>query len=57
MGHSFQWIQASLGILVALGMTRLILSVLHLHIARHSVRLDWIPFVWALNIFFLLLQF
>lgn len=57
MGHSFQWIQASLGILVALGMTRLILSVVHLHIARHSVRLDWIPFVWALNIFFLLLQF
>ena len=57
MGHSFQWIQASLGILVALGMTRLILSVVHIHIARHTVRLDWIPFVWALNIFFLLMQF
>ena len=57
MAHSFQWIQASLGKVVALWMTRLILSVVHMHIARHSVRLDWIPFVWALNIFFLLMQF
>lgn len=57
MKHSFQWIQASLGIMVALGMTRLILSVVHMHIARRAIRLDWIPFVWALNIFFLLMQF
>lgn len=57
MTHSFQWIQGALGIIVALGMTRLIISVVHLWVARKVVKLDWIPFVWALNIFFLLLQF
>lgn len=57
MVHSFQWIQGALGIIVALGMTRLIVSVVHMRLARKVVRLDWIPFVWALNIFFLLLQF
>ena len=57
MAHSFQWIQGALGIIVALGMTRLIVSVVHMHVARRTVRLDWIPFVWALSIFFLLLQF
>lgn len=57
MTHSFQWIQGALGIIVALGMTRLIISVVHLWIARKTVHLDWIPFVWALTIFFLLLQF
>ena len=57
MVHSFQWIQAAIGIIVGLGMTRLIISVTNVYIGRRSIRLDWIPFVWALNIFFLLLQF
>lgn len=57
MTHSFQWIQGALGIIVALGMTRIIVSVVHMHIARHTVKLDWVPFAWAINIFFLLLQF
>lgn len=55
--HSFQWIQSALGIITALGMTRLIISVVQMHLARRRIRLDWVPFVWALNIFFLLLQF
>lgn len=50
MEHSFQWIQASLGIIVALGITRLIISVVHLYTGRRSIRLDWIPFAWALAI-------
>lgn len=57
MEHSFQWIQASLGIIVALGMTRLIISMVHMYVGRRIIRLDWVPFVWALSIFFLLLQF
>lgn len=57
MVHSFQWIQGALGIIVALGMTRLIISAIHMHVARHVVRPDWIPFAWAATIFFLLLQF
>ena len=55
--HSFQWIQSALGIIVALGMSRIIISATHMWIARRQVKLDWIPFVWALSIFFLLLQF
>ena len=55
--HSFQWIQGALGIIVALGMTRLIVAVVNMHFARNKARLDWIPLAWALNIFFLLLQF
>lgn len=55
--HSFQWIQGALGIITALGMTRLIISVVHMYLARRKIKLDWVPFVWALNIFFLLLQF
>ncbi|WP_396190152.1 hypothetical protein, partial [Flavobacterium sp.] len=46
-----------MGIITALGMTRLIISVVHMHLARRKIQLDWVPFVWALNIFFLLLQF
>ncbi|MBU3594548.1 hypothetical protein ICN42_10650 [Polynucleobacter sp. 71A-WALBACH] len=55
--HSFQWTQSALGIIVALGMTRIIMSVVQACVSRRQVRLDWIPFVWAFNIFFLLLQF
>lgn len=51
--HSFQWIQGALGIITALGMTRLITSGVHMHLARRKIKLDWVPFVWALNIFFL----
>lgn len=55
--HSFQWIQGALGIIVALGMTRVIISIVQVCTMRRQVKLDWIPFAWALNIFFLLLQF
>ena len=41
--HSFQWIQGALGIIVALGMTRLIVAVVNMHFARNKARLDWIP--------------
>ena len=38
-------------------MSRIIISATHMWIARRQVKLDWVPFVWALSIFFLLLQF
>ena len=57
MNHSFEWVQAALGIIVALGMTRLVTSIVQLHTLRRSVRIDWVPIAWAINIFFLLLQF
>lgn len=57
MAHSFQWIQGALGIITGLAMTRIAVSASQMFIGRKSVRLDWIPFVWAASIFFLLLQF
>lgn len=54
---SFTWITASLGMILALGMTRLLTSSVALFRARKHAKLDWIPFVWAGCIFYLLLQF
>lgn len=55
--HSFDWVESALGVIVALSMTRIVTSTAHMFIARHKVQLDWIPFAWAVVIFFLLLQF
>lgn len=55
--HSFEWIQAALGIIVGLSMTRIAVSVANCMIARRRVQLDWIPFSWAACIFVMLLQF
>ena len=57
MTHSFQWIQATIGIFIGLSVARLITSAANMFIARKAVAMDWIPFGWALTIFFLLLQF
>ena len=55
--HSFQWVQGALGIITGLGMTRIAVSAVNCVIARTHVKLDWIPFAWAICIFILLLQF
>ena len=55
--QSFNWIQTSLSIIVALSVTRLMVSVSNLYIARDKVKGDWIPYIWAICIFFLALQF
>jgi hypothetical protein len=57
MRHSFEWVQASLDIIVALGLTRIVTSIVQLHALRRTTRLDWIPLAWAITTFFLLLQF
>lgn len=55
--HSFEWVESALGVIVSLSMTRIIVSIAHMFIARRQVQLDWIPFAWAVVIFLLLLQF
>lgn len=55
--HTFEWIEAALGVIVTLGITRLVVSVANLFIARRQVQMDWMPFAWAGVIFALLLQF
>lgn len=57
MQHSFEWVQAALGIIVALGLTRIVSAIVLLHSMRRRVRLDWIPVAWAATVFLLLLQF
>ncbi len=55
--HTFEWIEAALGVIVTLGITRLVVSVANLFMARRHVQMDWVPFAWAGVIFVLLLQF
>ena len=38
--HSFQWIQGALGIIVGLGMTRVIISMVQVCVARRQVPLN-----------------
>ena len=55
--HAFDWVQTSVGIFVGLSIARLVTSAVNMHIARKNVAMDWIPFVWAVTIFVLLIQF
>ena len=55
--HSFDWVESALGMIVALGMTRMIASIVQIFVSRRQMRLDWIPLAWAVAIFFLMLQF
>ena len=55
--QTFQWVQGALGVITGLAMTRIVVSASHMFIGRRSVRLDWVPFVWATSVFFFLLQF
>lgn len=55
--HTFEWVEAALGVIIALSLTRLVVSIANMLIARRQVTLDWIPFAWAVSIFFLLVQF
>lgn len=55
--QSFSWIQTSLSLIVALSITRLMVSASVIYIAREKLKGDWIPCAWAVCIFFLALQF
>ncbi len=55
--NSFQWVNSSLQIVLALGMTRLLASWVALFRSRHRAHLDWMPIVWSVNAFFALLEF
>jgi hypothetical protein len=51
------WVTSTLGIVLALGMTRLLATGVALFRARDRVTIDWEPVVWAVCIFVMLLQF
>jgi hypothetical protein len=51
------WVTSTLGIVLALGLTRLLATWVALFRARGQARFDWVPIVWAACIFMLLLQY
>lgn len=55
--QNFQWVTSTIVMVLSLGMTRMLGSAVSLFRARRHSRMDWVPFVWALCIFFSLLDF
>ena len=51
------WVTSTIGIVLALGLARLLATWVALFRARGQARMDWIPIVWAACIFMMLLQF
>ena len=54
---SFRWIAVVLSIILGLGVTRLLSSVVEVFRSRNQARLDWIPLAWAGCIFLWQIQF
>jgi hypothetical protein len=54
---SFRWIAVVLSIILGLGVTRLLSSVVEVFRSRNQAHLDWIPLVWAGCIFLWQIQF
>jgi len=55
--ESFQWVTGTLMMVSSLGMTRMLTSMVALFRSRSQSQLDWIPMVWALSLFYSLLEF
>jgi hypothetical protein len=55
--ESFRWIAIALSIVLGLGVTRLLASLVVVFKSRNKSKLDWIPLVWAGTIFLWQIQF
>jgi hypothetical protein len=55
--ESFRWIAIALSMVLGLGVTRLLASLVVVFKSRNNSKLDWIPLVWAGNIFLWQIQF
>ncbi|EKT4454813.1 hypothetical protein [Pseudomonas sp. yb_9] len=53
---NYNWIAATVGMILALGMTRVVNSSVAIFRSRHRAKLHWIPFVWTLCIFYFMLD-
>ena len=53
----FAYLAIGVSIILGLSVTTLLTSFLTLFVARHRIRMDWIPVVWGLYIFFIQIQF
>lgn len=55
--ETFHWITATVGMVMALGMTRLLNAGVMLFRSRGRARMDWVPIVWSVAIFYSMLDF
>ncbi len=53
----FEYFSVALSFVLGLGVTRLLSSAVFLFRRRDRVRLTWMPFAWALSVFFWQLQY
>lgn len=56
-GNPFRWIAVALSIILGVGTTRLLSSLVAAFRSRSHAPLDWIPFAWAGGIFIWQLQY
>ena len=54
---NYSWINTTIGMVLALGMTRLLGSSVAVFRSRHRAALHWVPPVWAACIFYSMLNF
>jgi hypothetical protein len=54
---AFRWISVALSMILGLGVTRLLASMVVVFRSRNHATLDWVPIVWAACIFVQHLQF
>ncbi|HYQ55197.1 MAG TPA: hypothetical protein VES70_32715 [Pseudomonas sp.] len=54
--NNYSWIAATVGMILALGMTRVVNSSVAMFRSRHRATLHWVPFVWTLCIFYFMLD-
>lgn len=55
--HSIQWVTGTLMMVLSLGMTRMLTSMVALFRSRDHSTLDWVPMAWAACLFYSLLEF
>ena len=53
----FNWLVATVGMVLALGITRLLANGVVLFRSRRRATLDWLPIVWSLCILYSMLEF
>jgi hypothetical protein len=54
---TFDWVAASMKMVLALGMTRLLTSAVLMYRLRRRYTFDWVPATWAATVFLSQLQF
>lgn len=54
---AFRWLSVILSMILGLGVTRLLTGLVVVLRARRAAPLDWLPLVWAANIFMVQLQY